>query len=343
MTNSKDDLLETLPDEKIIDLPSTSVSAEQAVELQRRIAELDEDSLWEDDPEFHGLPLFRNLRLQREKDQERKEKDAEVRRNDSKRSKQALEDNEFQVLMTKFVINFGAVAKRACRCGAVLLLQELEIRSRAIVLDDGCRVYVDGSNFIDEKGERLDDPDAIADADKKKSANSATAHELQIASQAHILAEQEINVAQQASRNARDAELSKKSSSAMTPEEQTAAVASAGKHGDELERAQSATERRAKDLMNSNTASLATRAVLPAIAGALPSASSVIGSVLRNKFESANESTSVSIGASGLGPAALSLKNEFSIAIASPRNDNSSGTRETAASDSILPVRPVIL
>ncbi|HTK84764.1 MAG TPA: hypothetical protein VL625_06725 [Patescibacteria group bacterium] len=355
MTSSKDDTIDALSDEQILNLPSTSLSAEQAVKLAQRLAEIEEDSLWGDDPAFHGLPLFRNLRWQREREKERREKEIEDQRHEElKRSKHGLEKHEFQDIMLQVVVHFRDVAKRACRWGTALLAREIEIRSRAITLGDGTRVYVDGSGFVDEQGRELTDSSAIAEAQAKKKPNSATSHELQVAARAHALADKEITIEQQASQGARDAEDKRKTGGQMTPPERTVTAASAGEHADDLGRAQSSTEQQAKELMNWNTASLAAGAALPGVihGGGAPATPPEIPACkgcgilndVGNAFAAAIDSTKTTqTKTSGLRPEPGSLKNEFSVAIAPPRNDNTSSTRETVTTDSIPPMRQVIL
>lgn len=357
MTDPDDDSVEYLSDEEIINLPSTSISGEQAPELERRIEEIAEDSLSEDNPEFHALPLYMNWRLQRERDHSRRDQEQ------TEREAYELEDRrlhkhdkrEYEGFMSQLVIRFQDVAKRACKLGLALLGREMEIRNRAIVLDDGRRVYVNGTGFVDESGRSLTDSSAVTEAQEKKKSDSATAPELQVADRAHSLAQQERAVEQQASHGAQDTDSSRRAAAGMTPDERTVTAASAGQHADELDRTQTITEQQARDLLNSSAASLAggvaggaARLLHEDTPAALPSAgttrgtsspdSSEILTGLRKTFAAALGSAVGSVSAPDSTADTSSLRHEFAVAIARPRNDNSS-TRTTATVDSIPSAR----
>jgi hypothetical protein len=159
---SSDDDIDGLSDHKLLTLPGNRFESSNAISLVSRIDRLVAESLSIHNDSVYALPLYRNVKLQRDRTQEARNReleqasDREIRL--SLRRPEQQEIVRFQNAMDDFIIEETDLLGKVQDLKFQIEQQSRYLDSQTLKVD-GRAVYLNGDHFVDENGNRLSESD----------------------------------------------------------------------------------------------------------------------------------------------------------------------------------------
>src|SRR6185295_10883953 len=155
MVDFSDDDIEDLSGEKLIGMPAGAFGSGNAAAIRDRVDRLLEDSLTEQNESVYVVPLYLNVRLQRDRDRDQRDlqRERETEKGDRKRlSREEQQDIErFQLEMDHIIESEKDLLAKVHDLDGRIEEMGRQLDARTVKIN-GHGVYRDGDHFVDENG-----------------------------------------------------------------------------------------------------------------------------------------------------------------------------------------------